>query len=598
MEDARVRPFGVSTRVRPFGASTFVRLVQGALITLLACGAVPPANGQYGAVAPGLTPESGMPRGLTGTSISEPQIAMALQISPDGSYPGSGISTPGGVPPWHPEETAPQSAGLSAGASSQRSAVGPVGTFPGAFRPAGTTPFTPGALYPDFQANSQLSDEATLRRLRELEERVATLESQSKSQVVSLSTPNVSGSTSSTAKDVSSERFSVRPIGRVHADYVNFAGQNGPSSSAYGDLNDYFEFRRLYLGVEGSGYGVWEYRVELNFEPEQIIRDRQGNRLAETDIVQLRDVYIQHNDLPLLGSLRLGCTKVPYALEELTSSRFITFMERAAPVETFAPKRKIGVLVSHTSPSEVFGWSSGAFFENVSLLTKEHVEDKQGVDWAARGWWTPVYASEGRGLFHLGGAYVFTSDGDGWVRFRTRPEAYEAPCFLDTGSLPVDSLHRGSVEAAVVVGSWSLQGELFAVQTQSVGGHPDYNFHGAYAYVSYFLTGEHRPYKRHRGTFERVIPHTNFWWVRTPEGPCFGWGAWELAFRWSWTDLEDAGLAAPLAGQMHNLTLAVNWYWNPQLRMMFEWIHAMADVRREVESTHTDILGLSWRADF
>ena len=564
-----------------------VRLVQVALATVVSLGLVDLNSGPHGASTPGLAQEWWIP---------ETPQPLAVGIPPLEGSPQAGVSNAGGFSSSYPQQVAERSGIPSSGVAWEQPTVVPPQTMGPYFLPTANS--LPQVGYPNYQGSPPITDEATLRRLRELEERVASLESRASSQLVNQSGFQSPGSRSSAAKDVSAERFSIRPIGRVHADYVNFVGQNGPSTSAFGDLNDYFEFRRLYLGVEGSGYGVWEYRLELNFEPEQVIRDRHGNRLAETDLVQLRDVYIQHNDMPLLGSLRLGCTKVPYSLEELTSSRFITFMERAAPVETFAPKRKIGLLASNATPTEIFGWSTGAFFENVSLVTKEQVEDKQGIDWVIRSWWIPVYTSEGRGLVHLGGSYVFTSDGDGSVRFRTRPEAHEAPYFLDTGSLLVDSLHRGSLEAAVVVGSWSLQGELFAVRTQSVGGYPDYAFHGAYAYVSYFLTGEHRPYSRRRGTFERVIPHTNFWWVRTSEGPSFGWGAWEVAFRWSWTDLEDAGLAAPLAGQMHNLTLAVNWYWNPQMRMMFEWIHSIADVRREPDLAHTDILGLSWRADF
>jgi phosphate-selective porin OprO/OprP len=569
------------------GLQNCVHLVQVAFATIVSLGVANLSLGPHGGDNPGLAQE------WWGSERPQP---FALGVPPLEGNPVAGVSNARALSPSYPQQVAGGSRMLASGAVWEQPTVAPPQTSGPYFFPAANS--LPQVGYPNYQASPPITDEITLRRLQELEERVASLESQGSSQLVSQSASQSPGSSSSAAKDVSSERFSIRPIGRVHADYVNFAGQNGPSTSAFGDLNDYFEFRRLYLGVEGSGYGLWEYRLELNFEPEQVIRDRHGNRLAETDLVQLRDVYIQHNDMPLIGSLRLGCTKVPYSLEELTSSRFITFMERAAPVETFAPKRKIGLLASNATPTEIFGWSTGAFFENVSLVTKEQVEDKQGIDWVIRSWWIPVYTSEGRGLLHLGGSYVFTSDGDGAVRFRTRPEAHEAPYFLDTGSLPVDSVHRGAVEAAVVLGSWSLQGELFAVRTQSVGGHPDYAFHGAYAYVSYFLTGEHRPYSRRRGTFERVIPHTNFWWVRTPDGPSLGWGAWEAAFRWSWTDLEDAGLAAPLAGQMHNLTLGVNWYWNPQMRMMFEWIHSIADVRREPDLAHTDILGVSWRADF
>lgn len=433
--------------------------------------------------------------------------------------------------------------------------------------------------------SSTLAD--TSRRLEELEARLSALEKQ-RSAAGSQAVP----------RDVSAEKFTIRPIAVAHADYVNYPGQNAASLATYGDLEDYFEFRRLYLGVEGTGYGVWDYRLVLNFEPEQVIRDRSGARLAETDVVQLRDLYISHRDVPLLGTVFLGNVKVPYSMEELISARFTPFMERAAPCSAFAPKRRVGILATNTSPTDAVGLSTGVFFANISQETKERVNDKQGVDWAIRSWWSPVFEADGRILLHLGASYVFTSDDDGRVRLCVLPETHEGILALDTGTFLAERLHRGGLEAAVVAGPLSVQGELYGLWTVGGPTGTDKQFYGAYVFASYFLTGEHRHYERKRGVFNRLTPLTNFWWVKTREGTSFGWGAWELAARWSWTDLDEPTLVSPLAGQMHNITFGVNWYWNPQMRMMFEWIHSFTSVRAQPELCQTDILGLSWRADF
>ena len=59
-----------------------------------------------------------------------------------------------------------------------------------------------------------------------------------------------------------------------------------------------------------------------------------------------------------------------------------------------------------------------------------------------------------------------------------------------------------------------------------------------YAYVSYFLTGENRPYDRKLGVFDRVRPYEDFFRVRTDDGSIeTGWGAWELAYRFSYIDI-------------------------------------------------------------
>ncbi len=453
---------------------------------------------------------------------------------------------------------------------------------------SGWVPPTSSAVpaYPQQSSAEMLPSHLYADRIRELEARLLALERQRTS-------PEPSSS-----KDVSEERFTLRPWAVVHADYINFAGQNGASSSVYGDCNDYFAFRRLYLGLAGTGYGVWEYQVAFNIAPTVVIRDRHGHRLVETDVVQIRDIWLAHKEVPFLGTLQLGNFKGPFSLEELTSNRYITFMERAAPTETFSLKRRVGLMACNRSPSEAFGWATGVFFADISQETKRRVDDRQGIHWALRSWCSPLYVAEGRGVLHLGAGYVFTSDDDGLIGFTTRPEASAAPLAIETGPIPAQRLHRGNLEGAVVFGPFSIQSELFAVTTDGGKSSQDYQFYGAYVATSYFLTGESRTYERSRGVFGRVIPFTNFWWVRTLEGHSFGWGAWELAARWSWIDLSEPELPSPLAGQMHNFTLGVNWYWNPQVRMMFEWIHSFTKVPISSDVAQTDILGMSWRADF
>jgi len=428
-----------------------------------------------------------------------------------------------------------------------------------------------------------------------IEERLAALEREVRDRATVAAS---SAATSPSKDDKKSEKFTVVPIGRIQADAIAFAHQNSASEAAYGDLQNYFEFRRLYLGVSGKGYEVLEYKLEVNFEPEALIHDRQNQVLAATDFVQLRDVYLGLNEVPIFQRVRFGAFKEPFCLEELTSSRFITFMERSLPGNLFAPKRKVGTAFMACPESEHWTLSSGVFFENVSLDTKELAEDRQGVEWALRATWNPIYLDDGRRVLHLGTGYVFTDDADNRLRYRTRPEVHESEYLLDTGVMLVDSLHRANLEAALVRGRFSIQSELFAVTTNSIANHPDFSFYGAYAMATWFLTGEHRPYERDTATFGRVVPNRNFRWIRTADPSRRGWGAWELGVRWSWVDLDEPALTSPLAGQLHDLTLGLTWYWNPEVKWTFQWIHAFGDPRNQPNMTHTDIVGLSARFDF
>lgn len=71
----------------------------------------------------------------------------------------------------------------------------------------------------------------------------------------------------------------------------------------------------------------------------------------------------------------------------------------------------------------------------------------------------------------------------------------------------------------------------------------DPSFWGAYATVSYVLTGEHRPYDRKVAYARRLLP----------EGR---WGAWEIFGRYAHLDLDDQDVSG---GTLDRGTLGVNW---------------------------------------
>ena len=63
--------------------------------------------------------------------------------------------------------------------------------------------------------------------------------------------------------DSHNQKWESKVGGKIHFDYVNFAQQNAGVDAELGgnDLEDYAEFRRLRLSVEGEGYGVYELQV-------------------------------------------------------------------------------------------------------------------------------------------------------------------------------------------------------------------------------------------------------------------------------------------------------------------------------------------------
>lgn len=201
--------------------------------------------------------------------------------------------------------------------------------------------------------------------------------------------------------------------------------------------------------------------------------------------------------------------------------------------------------------------------------------------------------------------FRYTDDRDNSIAFGSRPETHLGPQFCGTGAFNGTDYSMVGLESALVWGPFSLQAEGVCTQANALGGAVTplnsiaapgaVNFYGAYLEASYFLTGESRPYRRSKGVFDRVKPNTNFWIVR---GAGVGPSAIQLVSRWSYLDLS--GTVDPLSGMENDLTVGVNWYWNPHLRWMFEWIHSWNkyDNRPAGFLAENDIFGVSGRLDW
>ena len=107
-------------------------------------------------------------------------------------------------------------------------------------------------------------------------------------------------------------------------------------------------------------------------------------------------------------------------------------------------------------------------------------------------------------------------------------------------------------------------------------GVSDPGFNGYYGFISWFPGGDIRPYKD--GIFGRVMAQN----------------AWEFAIRYSYIDLDDGVFNG---GKETNTTLGVNYYVNPQLRFMANYMHA--DVKNGVNGDEKpNVFALRLSMDF
>jgi len=118
-----------------------------------------------------------------------------------------------------------------------------------------------------------------------------------------------------------------------------------------------------------------------------------------------------------------------------------------------------------------------------------------------------------------------------------RPELRIDPtALITTGAIPnVSGAQVYSAEVAGAYGPLFFQSEYFHynVDRQAGLGLSSLQFDGGYAQASWTITGESRAYNAGAGAYGGIVPHDPFSLTSS------GWGAWEVAARYSTIDLND-----------------------------------------------------------
>jgi phosphate-selective porin OprO/OprP len=107
--------------------------------------------------------------------------------------------------------------------------------------------------------------------------------------------------------------------------------------------------------------------------------------------------------------------------------------------------------------------------------------------------------------------------------------------------------------------------------------------------AAFVLTGETRLYNSASASYAGIVPANPF----SLTGG--GWGAWEIAGRFSTMDLNDQLAAANgiAGGRPTVYTLALNWYVNANVRFMFDYLHG--DIAKQVSPTNFSDAGAKFR---
>jgi len=297
------------------------------------------------------------------------------------------------------------------------------------------------------------------------------------------------------------------------------------------------ELRRARLFISGHHNPNWDYKLRVGFE--------------ENDL-SVKDAYMNNTQ----HGLKIGLFKPAFSLDEITSSKFITFMEQALP-NAFKPGRRIGIAYSRYQNH--ININFGVFGQGSA--DGDNGDEGFGISHRL----TTSLFNLNTTLLHLGYNLTIEQAEDNVnnsISFDARPESHLTDNIVDTGNITdIKSITRSGIEAAFVMQSFSVQSEIVAVNLARKNALDDLSFVGSYIYASYFFTGEQRIYKARQGKFSRIIPIDED-------------GAWEIALRYSTIDLNDKTVTG---GNASNTTIGINWYSSKKTRFTMNYIHINTD---------------------
>jgi phosphate-selective porin OprO/OprP len=382
--------------------------------------------------------------------------------------------------------------------------------------------------------------------------------------------------------------FQNPPTGNIATDLRRGAAA-GDTAHAQ-DLADGTDFRRARIGIGGRAFGDYEYDILYEF-----------GGAGEEDAGHIQELWFQYSGLKPFH-VRVGAFPPFIGLEDAGSTNGMPFLERPAPADIArslagGDYREAGELIAITGrwflSASITGRLVGVVNSTASGVTQPY--DNQ-LGYVGRAAFIPFKGKDY--LVHIGahGSYVArpadTAGPDAAIdavryplELRERPELrVDGTRLIDTGSIDAKHGYTAGLEAAAVWRSLFLQSEYddIGIERRNPANTPGLtnpNFTGWYVEGTWLLTGEQRRYNFGNYAFDGPTIKHNF---SLKDG---GWGAWELALRYSDIDLNyhvgSPGSApavdAVRGGDQQIFTAGINWYLNPVIRFMLDYQHVTID---------------------
>jgi phosphate-selective porin OprO/OprP len=404
---------------------------------------------------------------------------------------------------------------------------------------------------------------ATQAEGEQVEDKVRKLSSKSESSTREAPVINTKGKLEIASHDGD---YKFRVGGRLQADVTAAVGDNTFADSGDGGGDVVSEFRRARLYASGVLDSVWKFKFQYDF--------------TDSSEDGIRDAYLSYTGMKPI-EFTFGHHKVPFSLEELTSSKYISFIERSQFVNAIAPGRRYAL----TAKSYFADRFTVAGSVHLGGASEETSDDELG--YTARFTYSPIH--EKNHMLHLGlGIDHTTSKNNLLSDFDGEPEVHPGADLLDdNGDAGYEEATRYVVEASGYYGPFALQAEYAQAELKDSNiGHADSDYTAWYIYGSYYLTGESRRYNWKKSSFSQTK-------VISPLSKG-GWGAWELGLRYSGGEFDDGGTNT--TDEADVLTVGLNWYPSNNVRFSANYVNVL-DANEYATSELADDLDTGAQAD-
>jgi phosphate-selective porin OprO/OprP len=457
----------------------------------------------------------------------------------------------------------------------------------------------------------------------------------------------------------------VELFGRLQLDAGGYPGYSpAPMTLDRKGLSDGIDLRRARIGVIGTFMSDWHYAFVYDFG-NTADSNNLDNALASANsstspttsnnfLSGVENAFITYNGFYSHGqqfpvALDFGIMDVPWTLEEATSSNDLMFLERSSSqviaasfgggdfrsalgarsnndrywLGAFLTGPDAGAL--HTAGASCNTGTTAVTAGTPCVTSAQMTGLGPQLSFLARGSYQLV--QENNATFHIGFNYANlfaprTGANLDAIQLTDRPELRVDPTtFLNTGNIPASGGQVYGVEVAASYNNFFAQGEYYhyvidtragvpALPGNLQGGvpGPTLNFDGGYLQASYSIGGT-RHYDPTRGAYTGVIPETPMAWGTA------GWGALELAGRYTIVDLNSPYLTTAVLGPAYSAPgvftggtttygggkettygVGLNWYPNNNMKFMLDYEHVVVDNPQFFNGTNYRGASVDWIA--